>query len=143
MSQWLTPIPIMMAMNIITRSARLPVRYIVRWRSALKGNRRSEGDAWRRERTAMFGVWRLTLADYSRAALRIVIAITGASGVIYTQRLLAHIDAAQHEIHLVLSHYAHQVIKDELPEGLRAPANAKTHGLKSMNVPFVSGSNPF
>jgi flavin prenyltransferase len=85
----------------------------------------------------------LTLADYSRAALRIVIAITGASGVIYTQRLLDQIDATLHEIHLVLSNYAHQVIKDELPDGLRLPANSKTHGLKSMNVPFVSGSNPF
>jgi 4-hydroxy-3-polyprenylbenzoate decarboxylase len=75
--------------------------------------------------------------------VRIVIAITGASGVIYTQRLLDNIDTAQHEVHMVLSNYAHQVIKDELPEGLRAPASVKTHGLKSMNVPFVSGSNPF
>ena len=75
--------------------------------------------------------------------LRIVIAITGASGVIYTQRLLDNIDTAQHEVHIVLSNYAHQVIKDELPDGLRVPVNVRTHGLKSMNVPFVSGSNPF
>jgi 4-hydroxy-3-polyprenylbenzoate decarboxylase len=75
--------------------------------------------------------------------VRIVIAITGASGVIYTQRLLDCIDTARHEVHLVLSNYAHQVIKDELPDGLHTPANVKTHGLKSMNVPFVSGSNPF
>ncbi len=72
-----------------------------------------------------------------------MIAITGASGVIYAQRLLDNIDTAEHEIHLVLSNYAHHVIKDELPNGLRVPANVKTHGLKSMNVPFVSGSNPF
>ena len=44
---------------------------------------------------------------------------------------------------MVLSNYAHQVIKDELPDGLHVPANVKTHGPKSMNVPFVSGSNPF
>jgi 4-hydroxy-3-polyprenylbenzoate decarboxylase len=75
--------------------------------------------------------------------LRIVIAITGASGVIYTQRLLDNIDTEQHEVHLVLSNYAHQVIKDELPDGLRIPDNVRSHGLKSMNVPFVSGSNPF
>src|ERR1051325_839660 len=75
--------------------------------------------------------------------VRIVIGITGASGVIYTQRLIDNIDTAQHELHIVLSNYAHQVIKDELPDGLRLPANVKTHGLKSMNVPFVSGSNPF
>jgi flavin prenyltransferase len=75
--------------------------------------------------------------------VRIVIAITGASGVIYAQRLLDNIDTAQHEVHLVISNYAHQVIKDEMPEGLRVPENVPTHGLKSMNVPFVSGSNPF
>lgn len=75
--------------------------------------------------------------------LRIVIAITGASGVIYAQRLLDNIDTVEHEVHMVLSNYAHHVIKDELPNGLRVPANVKTHGLKSMNVPFVSGSNPF
>ena len=75
--------------------------------------------------------------------VRIVIAITGASGVLYTQRLLDSVDTAQHEVHIVLSNYAHQVIKDELPDGLRVPANVRTHGLKSMNVPFVSGSNPF
>ena len=75
--------------------------------------------------------------------MRIVIAITGASGVIYTQRLLDTIDTTQHEVHLVLSNYAHTVIKDELPDGLRVPAGVPQHGLKSMNVPFVSGSNPF
>jgi 4-hydroxy-3-polyprenylbenzoate decarboxylase len=72
-----------------------------------------------------------------------VIAITGASGVLYTQRLLDNIDTALHEVHVVMSNYAHQVINDELPGGLRLPAGVKTHGLKSMNVPFVSGSNPF
>ena len=90
----------------------------------------------------VFGVWPLVLADYSRP-VRIVIAITGASGVIYTQRLLDSIDTTQHEVHLVLSNYAHTVIKDELPGGLRVPAGVPQHGLKSMNVPFVSGSNPF
>jgi 4-hydroxy-3-polyprenylbenzoate decarboxylase len=75
--------------------------------------------------------------------VRIVIAITGASGVIYTQRLLDSIDTTQHEVHVVQSNYAQQVIHDELPGGLRLPPNVKMRGLKSMNVPFVSGSNPF
>jgi 4-hydroxy-3-polyprenylbenzoate decarboxylase len=75
--------------------------------------------------------------------LRIIIAITGASGVIYAQRLLDCLDTTRHEVHLVLSNYAHQVIKDELPGGLRVPPGVPSHGLKSMNVPFVSGSNPF
>ncbi len=35
------------------------------------------------------------------------------------------------------------VIGEELPGGLRLPAGVPLHGLKSMNVPFASGSNPF
>ena len=69
-------------------------------------------------------------------------AITGASGALYAQRLLDNLDPRQHEIHVVLSHYAHQVIAEELPEGLRLPEGVKAHGLKSMNAPFASGSNP-
>src|ERR1041385_9326992 len=61
--------------------------------------------------------------------------------MLYAQRLLDNLDPAQHEIHLVLSHYAKVVISEELPEGLRTPAGAKSHNLKSMNAPFASGSN--
>ncbi len=75
--------------------------------------------------------------------MRIVVAITGASGVIYAQRLLDNLDPQQHEVHVVLSNYAQTVIASELPDGLRLPVGVKTHGLKSMNVPFASGSNPF
>jgi 4-hydroxy-3-polyprenylbenzoate decarboxylase len=75
--------------------------------------------------------------------LRILVAITGASGVIYAQRLLDNLDPQQNEVHVVLSNYAQMVIGTELPGGLRLPAGVKTHGLKSMNVPFASGSNPF
>lgn len=78
-----------------------------------------------------------------RRVVRIVVAITGASGVLYSQRLLECLDPARHEVHLVLSNYAHQVIRDELPEGLHVPAGVTTHGLKSMNAPFASGSNAF
>jgi 4-hydroxy-3-polyprenylbenzoate decarboxylase len=74
--------------------------------------------------------------------LKILVAITGASGSLYAQRLLDNLDPAQHEIHVVLSHYANQVIATELPAGLRLPAGVKVHGLKSMNAPFASGSNP-
>jgi flavin prenyltransferase len=75
--------------------------------------------------------------------LRILVAITGASGALYAQRLLDNLDPQQHEIHVVLSNYAQAVLAEELPGGLRLPAGVKTHGLKSMNVPFASGSNPF
>jgi 4-hydroxy-3-polyprenylbenzoate decarboxylase len=74
--------------------------------------------------------------------MRLVVAATGASGAIYLQRLLARIDPALHEVHLVLSAYAGQVIREELGE-LAVPAGVRQHGDKSMNVPFVSGSARF
>lgn len=74
--------------------------------------------------------------------MKILVAITGASGTLYAQRLLDNLDAAQHEVHVVLSNYAQQVIQQEIPGGLRLPAGVKAHGLKSMNAPFASGSNP-
>jgi 4-hydroxy-3-polyprenylbenzoate decarboxylase len=74
--------------------------------------------------------------------LRILIAITGASGAIYAQRLVDNLDTSQHEVHVVLSNYAHAVITQELPGGLRLASGIPVHGLKSMNAPFASGSNP-
>jgi len=74
--------------------------------------------------------------------VKILVAITGASGALYAQRLLDNLDPTAHEIHLVLSNYARQVIAEELPAGLRPPAGVKAHNLKSMNAPFASGSNP-
>lgn len=44
---------------------------------------------------------------------------------------------------MVLSNYARQVIAEELPGGLRLRSGLAVHGLKSMNVPFASGSNAF
>jgi flavin prenyltransferase len=73
--------------------------------------------------------------------LKILVAITGASGALYAQRLLDNLDPEQWEIHLVLSAYAQVVIGEELPGGLRLPSGATTHNLKSMNAPFASGSN--
>jgi 4-hydroxy-3-polyprenylbenzoate decarboxylase len=73
--------------------------------------------------------------------VRILVAITGASGSPYAQRLLDNLDPRAHEVHVVLSHYAHAVISEELPGGLRLPEGVKVHGLKSMNAPFASGSN--
>jgi 4-hydroxy-3-polyprenylbenzoate decarboxylase len=75
--------------------------------------------------------------------VKIVVAITGASGALYAQRLLDNLDPLQHEIQVILSNYAQAVIAEELPDGLRLPDGVRRHGLKSMNVPFASGSNPF
>ncbi len=74
--------------------------------------------------------------------MKILVAITGASGTLYAQRLLDNLDPRQHEIHVVLSNYAQQVIAEELPGGLRLPDGVQTHNVKSMNLPFASGSNP-
>src|ERR1041384_5717452 len=76
------------------------------------------------------------------ASLKILVAITGASGALYAQRLLDNLDPREHEIHVVLSNYAQVVLQEELPGGLRLPEGVTTHGLKSMNAPFASGSNP-
>lgn len=73
---------------------------------------------------------------------RFVIAATGASGSLYLQRLLDHLDADHHDIHLVLSGYAKIVIKDEIDE-LKVPEGVNQHGERTMNVPFVSGSAKF
>jgi 4-hydroxy-3-polyprenylbenzoate decarboxylase len=82
------------------------------------------------------------LRHSSRAVVKILVAITGASGSLYAQRLLDNLDPRQHEIHVVLSNYANQVIREELPAGLILPDGVPSHSLKSMNVPFASGSNP-
>jgi 4-hydroxy-3-polyprenylbenzoate decarboxylase len=74
--------------------------------------------------------------------MKIVLAATGASGAIYLQRLLSRLDADAHEIHLVFSTYARQVVHEELGE-LVVPESVRQHGDKTMNVPFVSGSARF
>jgi flavin prenyltransferase len=74
--------------------------------------------------------------------MKLVIAATGASGAIYLQRLLAHVRPDEHEIHLVLSNHARQVIAEELGE-LSVPDGILQHADQGMNVPFVSGSARF
>jgi len=73
--------------------------------------------------------------------MRIVVAITGASGALYAQRLLDNLPVPEHEVHLLISNYAQAVIAEELPKGLRVPSGVQAHGIKSMNAPFASGSN--
>ena len=61
--------------------------------------------------------------------------------MIYAQRLLDRLGESGHETHVVLSAYAQMVIKQKLPDGLRLAEGIESHGLKSMNAPFASGSN--
>jgi 4-hydroxy-3-polyprenylbenzoate decarboxylase len=74
--------------------------------------------------------------------MRFLVAVTGASGSLYAQRLLDRLDPAEHEVHVILSQYASQVIATELPGGLRLREGVQQHSLRSMNLPFASGSNP-
>lgn len=73
--------------------------------------------------------------------MRILIAITGASGALYAQRLLDRLDPEAHDVNVVLSAYANQVLQEELPGGLKLHPKVRTHNLKSFNAPFASGSN--
>lgn len=75
--------------------------------------------------------------------MRLVIAVTGASGSLYAQRLLDALDPARHEIHVILSRYAPAVLQEELGGELRLPPGTVSHNLRSMNAPFASGSNAF
>src|SRR5437764_15194118 len=74
--------------------------------------------------------------------MKLVIAATGASGTIYLQRLLAQIDCAANEVHLVMSGHAKQVAAQEV-ERLVIPAGVSEHSENDLNVPFVSGSARF
>jgi 4-hydroxy-3-polyprenylbenzoate decarboxylase len=74
--------------------------------------------------------------------MRLVLASTGASGAIYLQRFLHHLEQGNHELHLVLSPYARQVIREEIGSLHLAPGIIE-HSEKSMNAPFASGSALF
>jgi 4-hydroxy-3-polyprenylbenzoate decarboxylase len=58
------------------------------------------------------------------------------------QRLLAQIDCAAHEVHLVMSAHAKQVAAQELGS-LQIPKAVTQHSENDLNVPFVSGSARF
>jgi 4-hydroxy-3-polyprenylbenzoate decarboxylase len=77
--------------------------------------------------------------------MRLVVAMTGASGAIYTQRLLDNLDAGAHEIHFIATQHALEVAQIELPKGeLKLDARVIQYTEKdSMFVPFVSGSARF
>jgi 4-hydroxy-3-polyprenylbenzoate decarboxylase len=73
--------------------------------------------------------------------MRLVIAMTGASGALYTQRLLDNLDPSHHEIHFIMTRHAGEVAALELPGGLHVAAGVKRYEENgSMFVPFVSGS---
>ena len=87
--------------------------------------------------------------------MKIVVAITGASGAIYAQRLLDNLGGFRPkararrlgsvEIHLIITKHGREVMALELPGGkLRFPPGViRYEEADSMSVPFVSGSAKF
>jgi len=74
---------------------------------------------------------------------KIVVAGTGASGALYLQRLLDMLgENGGHEVHLVLTDCASEVIAAELGE-LRIAAVHYTYDNSAMTAPFASGSAVF
>ncbi len=77
--------------------------------------------------------------------MKLVVAITGASGSLYAQRLLQILHEDQensHEVHVALSSHAREVAEAEVGK-LAIPQGFQFHGDTSMQVPYVSGSAKF
>ena len=71
--------------------------------------------------------------------MKFVVAITGASGSLYAQRLLGALDAAGHQVDVVTSSHAAEVAEAET-DALTIPPRFTVYGDRTMQVPFVSGS---
>jgi 4-hydroxy-3-polyprenylbenzoate decarboxylase len=74
--------------------------------------------------------------------MKCVVSITGASGSIYAQRLLAVLSEASVETHVVLSSHAREVAVCETGD-LLIPEGMPVYDDRSMQVPVVSGSARF
>jgi 4-hydroxy-3-polyprenylbenzoate decarboxylase len=77
--------------------------------------------------------------------MKLVVAITGASGSLYAQRLLEVLNTdlkGPHEVHVALSSHAREVAEAEVGK-LAIPEGFAVHGDTSMQVPYVSGSARF
>lgn len=74
--------------------------------------------------------------------MRLIIAITGASGVIYGKRLLEVLHNKNIETHLVISQTAERIIEHELEMAKKAVENLASHAYEAndWNSPIVSGS---
>ena len=71
--------------------------------------------------------------------MKIIVAITGASGSVYAQRLIELLEAQSHEISVVVSDYASQVIQAEMGK-LKTASGTHKFNNRSMSAPFASGS---
>jgi len=76
------------------------------------------------------------------ASLRLIVAITGASGVIYGKRLLEVLKEKRVETHLIVSKAAEKVIEHELEMTKKDLERLASHvySVDDLNAPFMSGS---
>ncbi|MEZ5404885.1 MAG: UbiX family flavin prenyltransferase [Verrucomicrobiia bacterium] len=74
--------------------------------------------------------------------MKIVVSITGASGSLYAQRLLACLAESRCEVDVILSSHAEEVALAEVGQ-LEIPKKFSIHNDRTMQVPFVSGSAPY
>lgn len=74
--------------------------------------------------------------------MNLVVAITGASGSIYAQRLVACLHEASISFQIVLSSHAAEVAATEIG-GYQFHKEIPIHNDRTMQVPFVSGSARF
>jgi 4-hydroxy-3-polyprenylbenzoate decarboxylase len=74
--------------------------------------------------------------------MRLVVAVTGASGVIYGKRLLEVLNEKRVEVHLIVSNAAETVIEHELGMNKKDFARLATHAhdVDDLAAPLTSGS---
>lgn len=74
--------------------------------------------------------------------MRLVVAVTGASGVVYGKRLLEVLKEKKVETHLIVSRAAEKVIEHELGMGKKDFDRLATHvyGVDDLTAPLMSGS---
>jgi len=74
--------------------------------------------------------------------LRLIVAITGASGIVYGKRLLEVLDEKKIEVHLIVSKAAEKVAKHELKQTKKDLEKLATHTYDEhdLNAPCMSGS---
>lgn len=74
--------------------------------------------------------------------MRLIVAVTGASGVVYGKRLLEVLKAKRVETHLIVSRAAEKVIEHELDMTKKDLARLalRVYDVDDLNAPFTSGS---
>lgn len=74
---------------------------------------------------------------------KVVVAITGASGMLYARELLAILAAADVEVHAIISEAGEQVLGLELGMGPADFPQVRWWGIKQFTAPMASGSARF